>query len=123
MRFSDRICDHFEHPRHLGELPDPEVTVRVGNPVCGDTIVLQARLEDGVVVAVAWRGYGCSTSLATGSLLAEHLLGRAVADLAAVGPAEVAVLLGELEPDQRHCIDLGAEVVVALRSACGGTRP
>lgn len=120
MRFSDRICDHFENPRHLGELPDPDLAVRIGNPVCGDTLVLQVRLTAGVISAVAWQGYGCSTALATGSLLAEHLLGKAVADLAAMDAGVVAELLGDLEPDQRHCLDLGAEVLAGLRAAAAG---
>lgn len=123
MRLNERICDHFENPRHLGELPGADVSVRVGNPVCGDTIVLQVSLQDGALARVAWRGYGCSTALAMGSLLAESLSGRSAAEVAALGPDLPAALLGEVDPDQRHCIDLGADVLARLAAALAEQQP
>ena len=66
--YNDTFLDHFQNPRNVGELPSPPAIVSsVENPVCGDTLVLYARVEDGAIAEVRYQVRGCTASIATAS--------------------------------------------------------
>ncbi len=113
-RFSPCVVDHFSNPRNCGRLEDPDVAAFVGNPVCGDQILLTARIGDDTVAGIAFEAFGCSAALAVGSLLTEHLAGMTVDQVAAVDADLVADWTGGLAPEQRHVAALGAEVAQRL---------
>lgn len=113
-RFSAEVIDHFTNPRNCGRLDAPDVAAFVGNPVCGDQILLTARVRDGAVDEVAFEAFGCSASLAVASILTERLSGMSLADLAALDQDRVVDWSGGLAPDQRHVATLGADVVHRL---------
>lgn len=113
-RFSACVVDHFTNPRNCGRLTDPDVAAFAGNPVCGDQILLTARVADGVVRQLAFEAFGCSASLAVASLLTEHLAGMTVDAVAEVEPGRVADWAGGLGPEQRHVAVLGADVARRL---------
>ena len=74
-----RFLDHFQHPRHVGELDDPDARVEVENPVCGDRLTLCLGLSGDVVRAIAYRVRGCSGAVAAASVMSELALGQPVA--------------------------------------------
>lgn len=113
-RFSAEVIDHFTNPRNCGRLDSPDVAAFVGNPVCGDQILLTARVSDDAVGEVAFEAFGCSASLAVASILTERLPGMSMADLVALSPDRVAEWAGGLAPDQRHVATLGADVAHRL---------
>ena len=113
-RFSPAVIEHFGNPRNCGRLPDPDVAAFVGNPVCGDQILLTARIRDGVVTGIGFEAFGCSVSLAVGSMLTEHLTGMPIAEVGALTAADVLGWAGALSPDQRHAAELGADVARRL---------
>ena len=81
--FSERLLDHFENPRNVGELPAPAVAVEVSNPACGDILRLTARIEAGRIAEVRYKVRGCTASIAAGSALTEMMNGRDRRELAA----------------------------------------
>ncbi len=113
-RYSPTVIDHFTNPRNCGRLADPDVTVFVGNPVCGDQILLTARVRDDCVTEAGFEAYGCSASLAVASILTEHLSGMPMPVIADVDEAQVLAWAGGLGPDQRHAATLGADVAHRL---------
>src|ERR1035437_3298039 len=92
--YSERLLDHFQNPRNVGELAAPAVTVAASNPACGDILRLSARIEGGVVVEVRYRVRGCTASIAAGSALTEWMTGRTRAQIAACTPAVVDQAVG-----------------------------
>lgn len=113
-RFSACVVDHFTNPRNCGRLDDPDAAAFVGNPVCGDQILLTARLRGDTVTEVTFEAFGCSASLAVASILTERLAGMTLADIDGVDADRVADWAGGLAPDQRHVATLGADVAHRL---------
>jgi len=113
-RFSATVVDHFTNPRNSGELTDADVRAFIGNPVCGDQILLTARVDDEVVTEVRFQAFGCSASLAVASLLTTTIQGAALTTVAELDAARVEELAGGLAPDQRHVAGLGADVAHRL---------
>ncbi len=119
--YSERLLDHFRHPRNPGELPPPAVTVEVTQPVCGDVLRLSARFENGRVAEARFRARGCTASVAAGSALSEWMSGKTRAELAAMRPADVEEAVGGLAPESRHAGLLCVDAVRALLEAAPGS--
>ncbi|BBX75729.1 iron-sulfur cluster assembly scaffold protein [Mycobacterium shinjukuense] len=112
--YSPTVVDHFTNPRNCGRLPNPDVSAFVGNPVCGDQILLTACVRDDAVTEIGFEAYGCSASLAIASILTEHLSGMAIADIAELDEPRVLRWSGGLGPEQRHVARLGADLAHRL---------
>jgi len=113
-RFSATVVDHFTNPRNCGQLADADVRAFVGNPVCGDQILLTARVQNDVVTEIAFQAFGCSASLAVASLLTTVIQGVALDEVKGLDAARIEDLAGGLAPDQRHVATLGADVAQRL---------
>ena len=74
------ILEHYRHPRNKAELDNKTVEIHMANPVCGDEICLQLRIEDETITAVRFVGQGCSISQAAVSMMTTLIEGRSVAD-------------------------------------------
>src|SRR5581483_7490186 len=107
--YSERLLDHFQNPRNVGELPPPALTVEVSNPICGDILRLSARFEEGRVAEVRYKTRGCTASIAAGSALTEWLIGKNTTDVAALKAAEIEAEVGGLSAESKHaavlCVD------------------
>jgi nitrogen fixation NifU-like protein len=112
--YSEKLLDHFQKPRNVGELPPPAVTVEVTNPICGDILRLSARFEQGRIVEVRYRTRGCTASIAAGSALTELLEGRTAEDSAGLRPADVEAAVGGLSNESKHAAVLAIDAVRAL---------
>lgn len=84
--YQQLILDHYRNPRNKGELPERTVDIHMANPVCGDEIHLQLRIEDDVIVEAKHVGQGCSISQAAVSMMTNLIKGRSMED--AEGVAE-----------------------------------
>lgn len=113
-RFSPVVVDHFTNPRNAGELADADVRAFVGNPVCGDQILLTATVDGDRVADIRFQAFGCSASLAVASLLTTTLQGTPLDDIKGIDAARIEQLAGGLAPDQRHVAGLGADVAHRL---------
>lgn len=74
--YREVLLDHAQHPRNRGELADPTHQMELLNPTCGDAVIVQCRLVEGKVEAVAFQGSGCSISIASASMMTEVLAGQ-----------------------------------------------
>jgi nitrogen fixation NifU-like protein len=112
--YSERLLDHFQNPRNVGELGGPAVTVEVSNPACGDILRLSVRFEGDAVAEARYKTKGCTASIAAGSALTEWMTGQSKAELADLQPAMIEDLLGGLEAESKHASVLCADAVRQL---------
>lgn len=112
--YSERLLDHFQNPRNVGELPPPAVTVEASNPACGDTLRLSVRFESGVAAEVRYKVRGCTASIAAGSALTEWMAGRTVAEIACFNPSMVDDAVGGLAAESKHAAALCFDAVKLL---------
>jgi len=90
------IMDHYENPRNFGPLKSPTVTLRGGNPNCGDTLNIYIRTGDGGVIEdISFDGEGCTISQAAASLLTEFIKGKTVESLRELDSDYIKGLLGK----------------------------
>ena len=100
--YPERLLEHFQNPRNVGELPPPALTVEVSNPACGDILRLSARFEGGIISEARYKVRGCTASIAAGSALTEWMLGKSRADLAAFQTSIVDEAVGGLPAESKH---------------------
>ena len=112
--YPERLLEHFQNPRNVGELPPPAATVEVSNPACGDILRLSARFEDGVVAEARYKVRGCTASIAAGSALTEWMRGKSRTELAAFQPAVVDEAVGGLPAASKHAAVLCADGIKRL---------
>ncbi len=78
--YQQLILEHYRHPKNKSDLPDKTVEVRMHNPVCGDEIQLQLKVEGDEIKSAHFAGQGCSISQASVSMMTSLLVGRKLAD-------------------------------------------
>jgi nitrogen fixation NifU-like protein len=112
--YPERLLEHFQNPRNVGELPPPAVTVEVSNPACGDILRLSVRWEEGRVAEARYKVRGCTASIAAGSALTEWMTGRSRAEVAGLAAHIIDEAVGGLPPASQHAAALCVDGVKAL---------
>jgi nitrogen fixation NifU-like protein len=116
MSYSNKVIDHYEHPRNVGSLDksDPHVgTGLVGAPACGDVMKLQIKVSDGGIIEDAkFKTYGCGSAIASSSLVTEWLKGKSLDEASQIKNSQIAEEL-ELPPVKIHCSVLAEDAIKA----------
>ncbi|MBL8038622.1 MAG: Fe-S cluster assembly scaffold IscU [Nitrospira sp.] len=115
MAYSDKVVDHFTHPRNMGSFPkeDPQVgTGMVGAPECGDVMKLQIKVQDDTIVDAKFKTFGCGSAIASSSLATEWLKGKTLADAAKIRNTDIVQELN-LPPVKIHCSVLAEDAIKA----------
>lgn len=112
--YPERLIDHFQNPRNVGDLGPDATVVEVSNPACGDILRLSARFTGERVAEVRYKVRGCTASIAAGSALTEWMIGKSRDELGAFTTAVVDEAVGGLPPASRHAAVLCADGVQAL---------
>lgn len=113
MLYSEKVMDHFEHPRNVGEIENPDAVGQVGNPQCGDIMRMYLKIEDGVIVDVKFKTFGCGSAIATSSMATELIKGKKVEEALTLTNAAVAEALDGLPAYKMHCSVLAEEAIKA----------
>ncbi len=114
LTYSDKVIDHYEHPRNVGLLEDANGVGVVGNPTCGDVMKLMIKIEKDRIVDVKFKTFGCGAAIATSSILTDMIKGKTVDEALQVSNKAVAEALGGLPKVKMHCSVLAED---ALKSA------
>ena len=117
--YPERLIDHFQNPRNVGDLEPPAVSVEVSNPACGDILRIAARAEAGRIVEARYKVRGCTASIAAGSALTEWLIGKSRAELEEFTAAVVDEAVGGLPAASKHAGVLCHDGVRALLKRTG----
>ena len=110
--YSDVLLDHFRHPRNFGSLAEPNISNEQFNPLCGDRIRIELKLEESTVREARFKGDGCAISIAAASLLTEIVAGKDIAQLGDISDEQMlAALKSDIKPARRQCALLALQAL------------
>ena len=113
MEYSDKVIEHFQHPRNVGEIPDADGVGKVGNPACGDIMALYIKVADGRIVDARFKTFGCGAAIATSSMVTELVKGKTIEEALQISKRTVADALEGLPPTKMHCSNLAEDALKA----------
>lgn len=109
--YSEKVMDHFQHPRNVGEIPDADGIGEVSNPVCGDMMTFYIKVKDNRLVDIKFKTFGCGAAIAVSSMVSEMAMGKTIEEALKITNELVAQELGGLPPNKMHCSNLGADAL------------
>ena len=115
MSYSEKVIDHYEHPRNVGSLDknaDDVGTGLVGAPACGDVMKLQIKVEGGIITDAKFKTFGCGSAIASSSLVTEWVKGMSIDKAMEVSNSAIAEELN-LPPVKIHCSVLAEDAIKA----------
>jgi nitrogen fixation NifU-like protein len=110
--YSEVLLDHFRHPRNYGSINAPDISYESFNPLCGDRIRIELKLDRATVQEARFKGDGCAISTAAASLLTGLLIGASLEQAAAISDDElISALQSDIQPARRQCALLPLEAL------------
>ena len=107
--YSEKVMDHFNNPRNVGEIEDADGVGKVGNPVCGDMMTICIKVDDGKLTDIKFKTFGCGAAIATSSMITEMAMGMTIEEALEITRDSVAGALDGLPPVKLHCSNLAAD--------------
>lgn len=114
--YSDKVMDHFQHPRNVGVLENANAVGEVGNFKCGDIMKMYMFIEDDIVKDITFQTFGCGAAVATSSMATELVKGKPVAEVLKLTNSAVVEALDGLPPVKIHCSVLAEEAIKSALS-------
>jgi NifU-like protein len=112
--YTEKVRDHYLHPRNVGEIANPDGFGEIGNLKCGDALRLTFKLDDqGKVADIRFKTFGCGSAIASSSILTEMCKGKTIDDIKNISNKDIAAALGGLPKEKMHCSVMGQEALDA----------
>ena len=111
--YSEKVMDHFAHPRNVGEIENADGVGTVGNAKCGDIMRMDLKVENGIIQDVKFKTFGCGAAIATSSMATEMVKGKTLKEALALTNKAVMEALDGLPPVKVHCSLLAEEAIHA----------
>lgn len=112
--YSQKVLQHFRHPKNMGQLKNPDAIGQAGNPVCGDVMKLYLKIDKDRIKDIKFETLGCAAAIANSSILTEMVKGKTLEQALKVNKEQIVKELGGLPPIKIHCSLLAIE---ALKNA------
>ena len=112
--YTQKVIEHFTNPRNVGEAENANAEAVVGDPSCGDQMKISLRVENGRIVDIKFKSYGCPGAIATSSMLTELAKGKTIEEALLITDDDVSVSLGGIPERKKHCSLMG---VMSLQEA------
>ena len=109
--YSEKVMDHFMHPRNVGIIEDASGVGQVGNAKCGDIMKIYLQIENEIIVDVKFETFGCGSAIASSSMATEMIKGKSIQDAMALTNKAVAEALDGLPAHKMHCSVLAEEAI------------
>lgn len=114
--YTEKVLDHFNHPRNVGEIENADGIGEVGNAKCGDIMKMYLKIDNDVITDVKFKTFGCGAAIATSSIATEMIKGKPIDEALKLTNKAVVEALDGLPPQKIHCSVLAEE---AIKSAIG----
>ena len=112
--YSEKVMDHFQHPRNVGEIENASGVGTVGNAKCGDIMQIFLDIDENEIIRdVKFKTFGCGAAVATSSMATEMIKGKSVDEALKLTNSAVVEALEGLPPQKIHCSVLAEEAVKA----------
>jgi len=111
--YSEKVMEHFQNPRNVGKLENPDGIGKQGNPVCGDVMELAIKVKDNKIEDAKFQTFGCCAAIATSSIITEMVKGKTLKEAEKISKKAVAEALDGLPPAKMHCSNLAADALHA----------
>lgn len=112
--YSEKVMDHFEHPRNVGTIEDASGIGTVGNAKCGDIMRIFLDIDDnGIIQDVKFKTFGCGAAVASSSMATEMVKGKTIQEAMQLTNRAVMEALDGLPPEKIHCSLLAEEAIHA----------
>ena len=111
--YSEKVMEHFRHPRNVGVIEDADGVGEVGNAKCGDIMKIYLKIADGVIVDVKFETFGCGSAIASSSMATEMIKGKPLSEALTLTNKAVAEALDGLPAHKIHCSVLAEEAIKA----------
>ena len=111
--YSEKVMDHFRHPRNVGVIEDADGVGEVGNAKCGDIMKFYIKVENDIVTDIKFETFGCGSAIASASMATVLIKGQPVDRVLELTNKAVVEALDGLPPHKIHCSVLAEEVIKA----------
>ncbi len=111
--YSEKVMDHFQNPRNVGEIENADGVGEVGNAKCGDIMRMYISVENDVITDVKFKTFGCGSAIATSSIATEMVKGKTLEEALKLTNKAVAEALDGLPPVKMHCSVLAEDALKA----------
>ncbi|CCQ97594.1 scaffold protein [[Clostridium] ultunense Esp] len=111
--YSEKVMEHFQNPRNVGEIENADGVGQVGNPRCGDIMKMYLKIEDGIIKDVKFKTFGCGSAIASSSMATELIKGKTIDEAMEITNKKVAEALDGLPPIKMHCSVLAEQAIKA----------
>ena len=109
--YTEKVKEHFFHPRNVGEIKNADGFGKVGNPVCGDVMAIYIKVKDDKITDIKFKTFGCTAAIATSSILTEMAKGKRMAEAQKINQQNILNALGGLPEEYEHCALLAANTL------------
>ena len=109
--YSEKVMDHFLHPRNVGVIEDADGVGEVGNAKCGDIMKIYLKIDNDIITDVKFETFGCGSAIASSSMATEMIKGKPVSEALELTNKVVAEALDGLPAHKMHCSVLAEEAI------------
>ena len=113
MLYSEKVMDHFEHPRNVGEIENADGVGEVGNPTCGDIMRIYLKIDNDIITDVKFKTFGCGSAIASSSMAPERIKGKSIKAALELSIKAGVEALDGLPSRKIHCSVLAEEAIKA----------
>ena len=111
MLYTEKVMDHFMHPRNVGVIENADGVGEVGNAKCGDIMKIYLQIDNDIVTDVKFETFGCGSAIASSSMATEMIMGKPISEVLELTNKAVAEALGGLPAHKMHCSVLAEEAI------------
>ena len=124
-QYSEKVIDHFNHPRNCGVMENPDAIGNVGNLVCGDSMQLFLKIADDkkTIADAKFQTFGCASAIASASAMTCMLIGKTLEDAVKLTNQDIVDYLDGLPDEKEHCSVMGFEALQAALKDMAKRRP